>query len=58
MSVADPPTFQVLNDNDQCAADQEHAYKLDSIIPNLNPRDFPAGKPVIACTPTGFTFGP
>jgi hypothetical protein len=58
MSIADPHTFRVLNDNDHCAADQNHAYKSDSIVPNLNPREFPPGKPVIACTATGVTFGP
>ncbi|WP_418001915.1 DKNYY domain-containing protein [Mycobacterium sp. PDNC021] len=57
---ADPHTFRVLYDtaNEGCAADAQHAYRWDSVIPNVNPRDFPPGKPVTGCDATQVTFGP
>jgi hypothetical protein len=44
--------------NEGCAADAQHAYRWDTVIPNVNPRDFPPGKPVTGCDATQVTFGP
>ncbi|RUP29135.1 MAG: hypothetical protein EKK51_21435 [Mycolicibacterium sp.] len=57
---ADPRTFRVLYDtaNEGCAADAQHAYRWDTVIPNVDPHDFPAGKPVTGCDATQVTFGP
>jgi DKNYY family len=57
---ADPATFRVLFDtaNEGCAADAQHAYRWDTVIPNVDPRDFPPGKPVTGCDATQVTFGP
>lgn len=57
---ADPHTFRVLYDtaNEGCAADGQHAYRWDTVIPNVNPNDFPSGKPVTGCDATQVTFGP
>jgi hypothetical protein len=54
---ADPHTFHVLYDNDWCAADEQHAYHRDSVIPNVDPRQFPPGQPVTGCSDTEVTFG-
>ncbi len=57
---ADPHTFRVLYDtaNEGCAGDAQHAYRWDTVIPDVNPRDFPLGKPVTGCDATQVTFGP
>ncbi|MGX9672486.1 DKNYY domain-containing protein [Mycobacterium sp. HM-7] len=57
---ADPHTLRVLYDaaNEGCAADAEHAYRWDSVIPDVDPRGFPAGKPVTGCDANQVTFGP
>lgn len=57
---ADPHTFRVLYDtaNEGCAADDQHAYRWDTVIPDVVPRDFPANKRVTGCDATRVTFGP
>ena len=55
---ADPRTFHVLYNNEWCAADDQHAYHRDSVIPNINPADFPPGQAATGCTATEVTFGP
>jgi DKNYY family len=57
---ADPRTFRILYNNEWCAADDQHAYKRDAVIPNVNPAAFPAGpgKTVTGCSETEVTFGP
>jgi hypothetical protein len=46
-----------LYDNDWCAADDQHAYHRESVIPNTDRRHFAPGQPVTGCSDTDFTFG-
>jgi hypothetical protein len=39
-----------------CAADAQHAYSRDTVIPNVDPRYFPPGKAVTGCDDTHVAF--
>jgi DKNYY family len=56
ISGADPNSFHLLYEYGNCAADERHAYYLGLVIPNVDPRGFPAGKAVTGCTDTAVSF--
>jgi hypothetical protein len=55
---ADPNSFRLLYEYANCAADGRHAYHLGLVIPNVDPRGFPAGKAVTGCSDTAVSFAP